>query len=70
MTTHANQREDLVHDAIPPPIWPPTAASLLVAEGVYELTTVPLTSIILVTEKTIKVALIFAHIRAYWNVPF
>ncbi|KAF8079036.1 antiviral helicase [Lyophyllum atratum] len=37
------------------PRWPPTPASLLVNNGVYDVRAVPLTSIALVTNKTIKV---------------
>ncbi|KAG5639554.1 hypothetical protein H0H81_012225 [Sphagnurus paluster] len=45
---------DLDNHAIPPR-WPPTAHSLEVEGGVYELRAVPLTSIALVTNRTIKV---------------
>ncbi|KAH7922845.1 ATP-dependent RNA helicase [Leucogyrophana mollusca] len=38
-----------------PPQWPPSPASLSVENGTYEVTTVPLTSISLVTNRTIKV---------------
>ncbi|RDB28581.1 hypothetical protein Hypma_015957 [Hypsizygus marmoreus] len=38
-----------------PPRWPPTPESLVVQDGVYELRAVPMTSISLVTNKTIKV---------------
>ncbi|KAF8510888.1 antiviral helicase [Hysterangium stoloniferum] len=38
-----------------PPRWPPTPESLLVDEGVYDLVAVPLSSIALITNRTIKV---------------
>ena len=38
-----------------PPRWPPTPESLAVNDGVYEMTAVPLTSISLVTGRTLKV---------------
>lgn len=38
-----------------PPRWPPSAESLVVKDGTYELTAVPLTSITYVTNKTLKV---------------
>lgn len=37
------------------PRWPPTPEPLLIDDGVYELVTVPLTSISLITNRTIKV---------------
>lgn len=38
-----------------PPHWPPSAHDLVVEDGVYELTDVPITSIALVTSRTLKV---------------
>lgn len=38
-----------------PPHWPPSAQDLVVGDGVYELTSVPITSIALVTSRTLKV---------------
>lgn len=38
-----------------PPHWPPSAQDLVVEDGVYELTDVPITSIALVTSRTLKV---------------
>jgi hypothetical protein len=38
-----------------PPQWPPLAQRLVVKDGVYELTDVPMTSIVLVTSRTLKV---------------
>lgn len=38
-----------------PPHWPPSAHDLVVEDGVYELTNVPITSIALVTSRTLKV---------------
>jgi antiviral helicase SKI2 len=38
-----------------PPQWPPSAQDLVVENGVYELTEVPITSIALVTSRTLKV---------------
>ncbi|KAJ3509694.1 hypothetical protein NLJ89_g5085 [Agrocybe chaxingu] len=40
---------------IVPPIWPISPTSLIVENGVYELTVVPLSSIAIVTAKTIKI---------------
>ncbi|KAJ7103133.1 antiviral helicase [Mycena belliarum] len=37
------------------PRWPPSAQSLVVADGVYEVTAVPLTSFAFVTARTIKI---------------
>lgn len=38
-----------------PPIWPYLPESLLVSNGVYELRSVPLTSVVLVTDRSVKV---------------
>lgn len=38
-----------------PPLWPPPAQGVVVNDGVYEGVTVPVTSIALVTSRTIKV---------------
>jgi len=38
-----------------PPQWPPSAQNLVVEDGVYELTVVPVTSIAHVTSRTLKV---------------
>jgi hypothetical protein len=38
-----------------PPHWPPSAQDLVVEDGMYELTDVPITSIALVTSRTFKV---------------
>ena len=38
-----------------PPLWPPPAQGVVVNDGVYEGATVPVTSIALVTSRTIKV---------------
>jgi hypothetical protein len=38
-----------------PPQWPPLAKTLVVEDGKYELTVVPVTSIALVTGRTLKV---------------
>ncbi len=38
-----------------PPQWPPSAQDLVVENGVYELSEVPITSIALVTTRTLKV---------------
>ncbi|KAG6911376.1 hypothetical protein DXG01_001047 [Tephrocybe rancida] len=38
-----------------PPYWPPTPESLVVSDGIYELRAVPLTSVALVTNRSIKV---------------
>jgi hypothetical protein len=38
-----------------PPRWPPSAQDLVVEDGVYGLTDVPITSIALVTGRTLKV---------------
>ena len=40
-----------------PPLWPPPAQGVAVNDGVYEGATVPVTSIALVTSRTIKVML-------------
>jgi antiviral helicase SKI2 len=42
-----------------PPHWPPSAQDLVVEDGVYELTDVPITSIALVTNRTLKVMRLF-----------
>jgi hypothetical protein len=41
-----------------PPLWPPPAQSVVVHDGVYEAVTVPVTSIALVTSRTIKVTFV------------
>jgi len=38
-----------------PPHWPPSAQDLVVEGGVYQLSDVPITSIALVTSRTLKV---------------
>lgn len=38
-----------------PPRWPPSAQDLVVEDGVYDLMSVPITSIALVTSRTLKV---------------
>jgi len=38
-----------------PPQWPPLPQNLVVEDGVYELIVVPVTSIALVTVRTLKV---------------
>jgi len=38
-----------------PPHWPPSAQDLVVEDGTYELIDVPITSITLVTSRTLKV---------------
>ena len=38
-----------------PPHWPPSAQDLVVKGGVYQLSEVPITSIALVTSRTLKV---------------
>jgi hypothetical protein len=38
-----------------PPHWPPSAQDLVVEDGVYDLIDVPITSIALVTNRTLKV---------------
>ncbi|KAG6846094.1 hypothetical protein H0H87_006458 [Tephrocybe sp. NHM501043] len=45
---------DIDNQAIPP-YWPPTPESLVVDDGVYELRAVPLTSVALVTSRSVKV---------------
>jgi antiviral helicase SKI2 len=45
---------DVDEQAVPPE-WPPLAQNLVVKDGVYELTVVPVTSIALVTSRTLKV---------------
>ncbi|KAJ7292904.1 ATP-dependent RNA helicase [Mycena rebaudengoi] len=49
-----SRKLDIDHLAVTPR-WPPTAASLQVTDGVYEVTAVPLTSISLVTGRMIKI---------------
>ena len=51
-----------------PPHWPPTPESLIVNDGIYELRKVPLTSIVLVTNKTIKVK--YCYFDAFMNIDF
>jgi len=49
-----------------PPRWPPMPESLIVNDGVYELRRVPLTSIVLVTNKAIKVKIfLFSCVHEY-----
>lgn len=38
-----------------PPQWPPSAQNLVVDDGAYELSIIPVTSIALVTSRTLKV---------------
>jgi antiviral helicase SKI2 len=38
-----------------PPQWPPAAQSLVIEDGVYEVCPIPMTSIALVTSRTLKV---------------
>ncbi|KAG6878176.1 hypothetical protein C0993_011249 [Termitomyces sp. T159_Od127] len=45
---------DVDNEAIPP-YWPPTPKALVVENGVYELKAVPLTSVSLVTSRSVKV---------------
>lgn len=45
---------DVDNEAIPP-YWPPTPEALVVNNGVYELKAVPLTSVYLVTSRSVKV---------------
>jgi hypothetical protein len=47
---------DIDAEAVPP-LWPPTPDSLAVREPVYDVMLVPLTSILLVTNRTVKVIL-------------
>ncbi|TFK41940.1 ATP-dependent RNA helicase [Crucibulum laeve] len=49
-----SNRRDIDPQAVPP-LWPPKPESLLVEDGVYDVRAVPLTSITLVTSRTIKV---------------
>jgi antiviral helicase SKI2 len=44
-----------IKDIPVPPRWPPSPDSLSVTDGIYELRAVPLTSIAIVTSRTIKV---------------
>ncbi|KAK7063867.1 ATP-dependent RNA helicase [Favolaschia claudopus] len=48
------RKQDVDHQAVTPR-WPPSPASLAVEDGVYEVSVVPLTSIALVTGRTIKI---------------
>jgi len=60
---------DMPAEAVPPR-WPPHPESLLVENGVYELTTVVLSSIALVANKTIKVdvhAIVDRHLKSHMN---
>lgn len=50
MTSGLDEDEQAV-----PPQWPPSAHNLVVDDGVYELTVVPVTSIALVTSRMLKV---------------
>jgi len=43
-----------------PPRWPPSARSLVVEDGVYDLNDVPVTSIALVTARILKVKTVVA----------
>ncbi|KAG6897960.1 hypothetical protein C0992_008350 [Termitomyces sp. T32_za158] len=45
---------DVDNEAIPP-YWPPTPKALVVENGIYELRAVPLTSVFLVTNRSVKV---------------
>ncbi len=42
-----------------PPFWPLNPDSLVVDDGVYELRAVPLTSIVLVADRMVKVRFLF-----------
>jgi antiviral helicase SKI2 len=50
MTSVLDEDEQVV-----PPQWPPLAQNLVVNDGVYEMGVVPITSIALVTSRTLKV---------------
>jgi antiviral helicase SKI2 len=52
-----------------PPQWPPTPESLLVDQGVYELVAVPLSSIALFTNRTIKVSPRIKQVRMFHWLP-
>lgn len=56
VTTHgaAQSITDIDTDAVPP-VWPIDPSSMAIEDGVYELRTVPVTSIVMVTNRTIKV---------------
>lgn len=43
-----------------PPLWPPKAADVQVEEGAYDPRAVPITSICFVTEKIIKVSILYS----------
>ncbi|KAF8203919.1 antiviral helicase [Pholiota molesta] len=49
-----SRKLDIDTDAVPP-IWPIEPSSMAIEDGVYELRTVPITSIVMVTNRTIKV---------------
>jgi antiviral helicase SKI2 len=53
-TTAHDSSIDVDSQAVPPR-WPPSAQSLVVEDGVYERTIVPVTSITFVTNRTLKV---------------
>ncbi|KAI0257289.1 antiviral helicase [Lactifluus subvellereus] len=59
-------KNDVDSQAVPPR-WPPLAQSLVVEDGVYELTIVPVTSIVLVTNRTLKIdidAIMERHLKS------
>lgn len=57
---NANINKDVDPQAIPPR-WPPMSESLAVNNCTYELRRVPMTSIIYVTSKTVKVGCPFGN---------
>ncbi|KAI0004078.1 antiviral helicase [Russula compacta] len=55
-----------------PPRWPPSAQDLVVEDGVYQVTDVPVTSIALVTSRTLKIehdidAILERHLKSRMN---
>ncbi|KAI0001768.1 NUC185 domain-containing protein [Russula vinacea] len=59
-------QNDVDEQAVPPE-WPPLAQNLVVKDGVYELTVVPVTSIALVTSRTLKIdidAILDGHLKS------
>ncbi|TEB38714.1 translation repressor [Coprinellus micaceus] len=46
---------DVDPQSLPPPSWPTPPESLIVENGVYDLRSVPLTSVVLVTDRSVKV---------------
>jgi len=64
-----DKKNDVEVQAVPPQ-WPPAAQSLVVEDGVYEVCPVPMTSIALVTSRTLKVdidAIIERHLMSPMN---